>query len=79
MVLDAFDSKTIKTGEEIEDEEEDQLSKQLNKLKSTVTKKIKSFKLWLKMKFIHKGLPYRHSKLTFSLEKIQVSSSTLEL
>ena len=46
MLLDAFDSSSIKTNEDADDE----LSKQLNKLKLKITKQIDKIKLWFKQK-----------------------------
>jgi hypothetical protein len=46
MLLDAFDSSSIKTNEDGDDE----LSKQLNKIKLKITKQIDKIKLWFKQK-----------------------------
>ena len=51
MVLDAFDSTAIKTGEEVDDD----ISKQFNRIKAKLGIKFKSLKLWLKSIIGHSG------------------------
>ena len=47
MLLDAFDSSAIKNDEE---EEDNELNKQLNNLKESFNKRIDSIKLWFRRK-----------------------------